>query len=140
MFDLFYDAGHPAAAPADHLINAHPAHPRWPIQTLQMCSARQAEQTQATSESFYRWMVPTNNAPTTWFFNKSVPDSTQHANSHLAPGPARNDYFNQMAHNNQLNEPTSTANYDDAHFWLTKPFSPFVRTRTLKFWSAGWES
>jgi hypothetical protein len=128
LFDLFYDAANSSTSG-----NAV----RFPL-NFHVSDGTPPGVVASQKESFYRWMVPSNPVPSTWFHSGAPPSLGQHANSNLGPAWARNSYFDQMVQNSELNPPS--VDNDDKHFWLTKPFGAFTRCRAIKFWSVDWKS
>jgi hypothetical protein len=127
LFDLFYDA-------VDNGSNGSAIRqPHYPPTDDGTSAAMQ----QRRNESFYRWMVPTNPVPDSWFHGVAPPQ-TRRATTNLGPGRERSSFFEQMVYNDQLQPPTPTN--DDDRFWLTKPFAAFHRARQLTFWSVDWKA
>ena len=132
VFDLFYDAANPTNGGNGNAIRVPQNY-----ETSGNNPARYA------FESFYRWMVPNNNVPDTFFFNGVPPPtgagtSYRHDVSNFGPSDNEAAAFDIFVHNTQLTPPTP--DNDQKRFWPVKPFAPFHRARKLSFWSVDWKS
>jgi hypothetical protein len=99
------------------------------------------------TESFYRWILPPNHQPRSWFPALHLTGGAAHEISHLGPGRSGFTSWNSLVFNPQLAPPSSAAatgawNYasDDKRYWLNRHFNAFHRCRQLVFWSVDWKA
>jgi hypothetical protein len=128
MFDLFWDAANGTAN------GANGDAVRRPMNFLQWAN----NPARYSKESFYRWMVPNNNVPDSFFYKGIAPTVGRHDVSHFGPSTWGANAWDMMNHNTQLDPPTP--DNDQKRFWACRPFAPFHRTRQLTFWSADWKA
>ncbi len=128
MFDLFWDAANGAAnSPNGRAVRTPMNYQQWANNPMRY-----------STESFYRWMVPNNNVPDSYFWKGIAPLQNRHDISHSGPTTWGAPAWDMMTHNDQLKPPTD--GNDQQRFWAVKPFAPFHRSRQLAFWSVDWKA
>ncbi len=136
IFDLFHDAGQGPTSPSNLAIRTPKNLPT--VTTV------------SPTESFYRWLMPPNQAPRTWFKQNFTPATGPvSALSHHGPARANTTPWYNLMYNPELAPastaaPTTTSEWnwtsDKDRYWLNRPYAPFHRCRQLVFWAVEWKS
>ncbi len=138
LLDLFHDAKNGSVSPV-------------PTAAVRTPTGLPTATTLSSTESFYRWMVPPNPAPRSWFRASGYAPAAGpvDAISHQGPGRHPEKAWTSMVFNPELAPPgkpgsgTTVAwdwSSDQQRYWLDRPFQPFHRGRQLVFWGIDWKS